>query len=187
MCVTHTPIRFSNAMTHGLHFGKADALRPRGRSRKSEAPPMEEGEMTNRSTAVLSIALMTALLSGCNLAANDAARVASAAASIPSGRSPLSGTWYGSAWEVSPGASQYSADDSLRINDDGTWTMTESPSGGRPPTKYSGTSTVHGNRVILSEANGRRSMSLTWSGRRLYGLANVNSRVVMMELIRVEQ
>ena len=143
--------------------------------------------MTNRSTAVLSIALMTALLSGCNLAANDAARVASADASIPSGRSPLSGTWYGSAWEVNAGASQYSADASLRINDDGTWTMTESPSGGRPPTKYSGTSTVHGNRVILSEANGRRSMSLTWSGRRLYGLANVNSRVVMMELIRVEQ
>src|SRR5437879_13566155 len=111
--------------------------------------------MTNRSIAVLSIARVTALLAGCasNPAANDAARVASAAASIPSGRSPLSGTWYGSAWEVSPGASQYSADDSLRINDDGTWTMTESPSGGRPPTKYSGTSTVHGNRVILSEAN----------------------------------
>ena len=51
---------------------------------------------------------------------------------------------------------------------------------------YSGTSTVNGNRVILSAANGRRWMSLTLNGRRLYGLAMVNSRRVMLEFIRVE-
>ena len=143
--------------------------------------------MTNRSIAVLSIALVTALLAGCasNHAANDAARVASAATSIPSGRSPLSGTWYGSAWEVSSGASVYSADDSLRINDDGTWTLTERSKGGAA-VEYSGTSTVHGNRVILSGANGRRWMSLTRNGRKLHGLTYVNSRRVMLEFTRVE-
>ena len=80
----------------------------------------------------------------------------------------------------------YSADDSLRIYDDGTWTLTERPNGGAA-IECSGTSSVHGNRVILSEANGRRSMSLTQSGRRLYGLTNVNNRVLMLEFIRVEQ
>jgi len=48
--------------------------------------------MTNRSTAVLSIALMTALLSGCNLR-NDAAASGVAAASIPSAARRLSGAW----------------------------------------------------------------------------------------------
>jgi hypothetical protein len=149
---------------------------------------MEEGKMTNRSTAVLRIALVTALLAGCasNHAANDPTRVASAAASIPSGRSPLSGTWSGSGWEVGSGASITNGDASLRINDDGTWTMTGRPSGGAA-LEYSGTSIVNGNRVILSAANGRRWMSLTQNGRRLYGLTIVNSRRVMLEFIRVEQ
>ena len=147
--------------------------------------------MTKRSIAVLSIALVAALLAGC--ASNPAAN--GAAASIPpaittdtptTGRSPLSGTWSGSAYEVGASAGFYSADDSLRINDDGTWTLTERPNGGAA-IECSGTSSVHGNRVILSEANGRRSMSLTQSGRRLYGLTNVNNRVLMLEFTRVEQ
>ena len=147
---------------------------------------MEEGKITNRSIAVLSIALAT-LLAGCasNHAANDAARVGSAAASIPSGRSPLSGTWYGSGWEVGSSASINNGNATLRINDDGTWTMTGRPNGGAA-LEYSGTSTVDGNRVILSAANGRRGMSLTLNGRRLYGPAMVNSRRVMLEFIRVE-
>src|SRR5437016_13411674 len=130
--------------------------------------------MTNRSIAVLSIARVTALLAGCagNPAANDAARVASAAASIPSGRSPLSGTWYGSGWEVGSSASIINGNATLRINDDGTWTMTGRPNGGAA-LEYSGTSTVNGNRVILSAANGRRWMSLALNGRRLYGPALV--------------
>jgi len=149
--------------------------------------------MTNRSIAVLSIALVAALLAGCasNPAANDAT------ASIPppittdtptTGRSPLSGTWYGSASEVGSGASYYSAGESLRINDDGTWILTESRRGGGAEVKYSGTLAVHGNRVIFSEANTRRSMSLTQSGHRLYGLAHLNSPgPVMLEFTRVEQ
>ena len=147
--------------------------------------------MTNRSIALLSIALMTALLAGCasNPAANDAT------ASIPppiatdtpiTGRSPLSGTWYGSAHEVGAGASQYTADESLRINDDGTCTLTER-SNGRAAVEYSGTATVDGNRVILSAANGRRWISLTRNGRRLYGLEYANSRRVMLEFTRAEQ
>ena len=146
--------------------------------------------MTNRSIAVLSIARVTALLAGCagNPAANDAA------ASIPptittdtptTGRSPLSGTWYGSGWEVGSSGSITNGDASLRINDDGTWTMTGRPNGGAA-VEYSGTSTVNGNRVILSADNGRRWMSLTQNGRRLYGLTIVNSRRVMLEFIRVE-
>src|SRR2546427_10312239 len=78
------------------------------------------------------------------------------------------------------------ADESLRINDDGTCTLTER-SNGRAAVEYSGTATVHGNRVILSAANGRRWISLTRNGRRLYGLAYVNSRLVMLEFTRAEQ
>ena len=149
--------------------------------------------MTNRPIAVLIIALVAAaILAGCasNPAANDAT------ASIPppittdtptTGRSPLSGTWYGSASEVGSGASYYSARESLRINDDGTWILTERRGGGAE-VKYSGTLAVHGNRVIFSEANTRRSMSLTLSGHRLYGLAHLNSQgPVMLEFTRVEQ
>ena len=146
--------------------------------------------MTNRSIAVLSIALVAALLAGC--ASNPAAN--GAAASIPpaittdtptTGRSPLSGTWYGSGWEVGSSASIINGNATLRINDDGTWTMTGRPNGGAA-LEYSGTSTVNGNRVILSAANGRRWMSLALNGRRLYGPAMVNSRRVMLEFIRVE-
>ncbi len=63
--------------------------------------------------------------------------------------------------------------------------MTGRPNGGAA-LEYSGTSTVNGNRVILSAANGRRWMSLALNGRRLYGPAMVNSRRVMLEFIRVE-
>ena len=148
--------------------------------------------MTNRSIAVLSIALVAALLAGCasNPAANDAA------ASIPptittdtptTGSSPLSGTWNGSASEIGSGAGYYSAGESLRINDDGTWILTERRGGGAD-VKYSGTLTVHGNTVVFSEANSRRSMSLTKSGSRLYGLVRLNSQgPVMFEFTRVEQ
>jgi hypothetical protein len=148
--------------------------------------------MTNRSIAVSSIALVAALLAGCasNPAANDAA------ASIPptittdtptTGRSPLSGTWHGSASEVGSGAGYYSAGESLRINDDGTWILTERRGGGAD-VKYSGTLTVRGNTVVFSEANSRRSMSLTKSGSRLYGLVRLNSQgPVMFEFTRVEQ
>jgi len=142
----------------------------------------EEDEMTKRSITVFGITVAMLVLAGCATSppGNEAA------ASIPSGRSPLSGTWSGSAYEVGASAGFYSAYDSLRINDDGTWTLTERPNGGAA-VEFSGTSSVHGNRVILSEANGRRSMSLTQSGRRLYGLANVNNRVLMLEFTRVEQ
>ena len=146
--------------------------------------------MTNRSIAVLSIALVA--LAGCasNPAANDVA------ASIPptittdtpvTGRSALSGTWYGSASEVGASAGYYSAGESLQINDDGTWILTER-SGGGAGVKYSGTLTVHGSTVVFSDASSRRSMSLTKSGRRLYGLAHFTSQSpVMLEFTRVEQ
>ena len=80
----------------------------------------------------------------------------------------------------------YTADETLRINDDGTWVLTEHPSG-RAAVEYSGTSTVRGARVILSEAHSSRSLSFTLSGRRLYGLANVNGRRLMLEFTRAEQ
>jgi hypothetical protein len=148
--------------------------------------------MTNRPIALLNIALVAALLAGCasNPDANDAA------ASIPptittdtptTGRSPLSGMWYGSASEVGASAGYYSSGESLRINDDGTWILTERRGGGAD-VKYSGTVAVRGNRVTFSEANARPLMSLTRSGDRLYGLVHLNSQgPVMLEFTRGEQ
>jgi len=142
--------------------------------------------MTNRSIAVLGVALVMALLAGC--ASNYVANGASA--SIPSDRSLFSGTWYGSAYEIggsSSGGSSafYGPNYSLRINDDGTWTLTERPRGGAA-IEYSGTSTARRNRVTLSEARGRQAISLTQSGSRLYGLTNMNSRTVIIEFTRSE-
>jgi len=88
--------------------------------------------MTNRSTTVLSIALMTASLTGC--ASDHAAN--GAAASIPSGRPPLSGTpvandlqtlaghWQGTLSEGSTWYKPGLALLDLTIAPDGTWTGT---------------------------------------------------------------
>jgi hypothetical protein len=149
--------------------------------------------MTKRSITVLVLALATLILAGC--ASEPAAN--GVAASIPSDRSPLSGTWHGSATEVGSGTSLWSADYRLHINDDGTWTLTMRPRGGAA-VEYSGTSSVRGNRIKLSETNGPRSITLMHSGRRLYGIATVNSwghtatesvasRPVMLEFTRSEQ
>ena len=122
--------------------------------------------MTNRSIVVLVIALATALpAAGC---ATSRGGGDEAAAAIPSSPSPFRGTWYGSAYDVASGSSRFSSRSSLRINDDGTWSLTESLPGGGV-VESSGTSTARGNRVTLREANGRRSMILTQSGSRLYG------------------
>jgi hypothetical protein len=122
--------------------------------------------MTNRSIAMLAIALATTLpAAGC---ATSRGGVNEAAAAIPSEPSPFHGTWRGSAYDVASGSSRYSRRCSLRINDDGTWSLTESLPGGGV-VESSGTSTARGHRVTLMETNGRRSLILTQSGSRLCG------------------
>ena len=138
--------------------------------------------MTKRSITVYVITVAMLILAGCATSPT----MHDAAASIPSGRSPLSGTWYGSAYQFGASAGLYGAECSLRINDDGTWTWTQRPNGGAA-VEYSGTSTALGDRVILSEANSVRSIELRQSAGRLYGLANVNGLTVMLEFTRVEQ
>jgi hypothetical protein len=132
---------------------------------------------------VITVAML--IMAGCATSptVND---VNDAAASIPSGRSPLSGTWHGSAYQFGASAGFYSADCSLRINDDGTWTWTQHPKGGAA-VEYSSTSTVRGNRVLFSEANSQRSIELRQSAGRLYGLANVDGLTLMFEFTRLEQ
>lgn len=129
--------------------------------------------MTKRSIAVLLIALATALpAAGC--ATSGAADGVSA--SVSSGPSPLSGTWYGSGYEVvRDGGWPYIADYVLRINDDGTATVTGRlhPSGST--FRYSGTATVRENRVILAETNGSHWVSLEWSDRTLYAVMAMSS------------
>ena len=95
--------------------------------------------------------------------------------SIPSGPSPLSGTWYGSAHEVvRDGNPPYVASYVLRINDDGTVTLKAYLHRGGS-FEYSGTASVRGNRVILSETNGSRWVSLKSSGRTLYAVIHMGS------------
>jgi hypothetical protein len=162
-------------------FGKPDAFIGDGSTRLVRGG----SEMTNRSITAFALVLAMVLLAGCagHYAANGAS------ASIPSDRSLFSGAWRGSAYEIggsSSGGSSafYGPDLSLRINDDGTWTMTERSRGGAA-VEYSGTSTARGNRVTLYAA-GRPEISLTQSGRTLYGLVNMNSRSIVIEFTRAE-
>ena len=124
--------------------------------------------MRTRSLAVSLVAL--ALLSSAGCATHQGP---DASASIPTGPSPFRGAWRGSTYGVGAASTYYGADCTLDIKDDGTWTLIETPHRGGRPAQHSGTSTVSGDRLILSEHNGRRWMSLQQSGNRLYGFQNV--------------
>jgi len=143
--------------------------------------------MSNRSIiGLLMILTLLSTTAGCAThQGHDAA-----AASIPTGPSPLRGSWYGSSHEVGASSTYYGSNYALDIKDDGTWTLTETMHRGGSVTKYSGTSTVNGDRIILSETNGRRWISLKKSGNRLYGTENVkrsgaDSGHVMVEFTRL--
>ena len=67
----------------------------------------------------------------------------------------------------------------------------ETPHRGGRPVQHSGTSTVSGSRLILSESNGRRWMSLQQSGNRLSGFENMErsngeSGRLMIEFRRIQ-
>jgi hypothetical protein len=129
--------------------------------------------MMNRSIAALLIAVATAL-SAAGCATSGAADGVSA--SIPSGPSPLNGTWYGTGYEVLTGAtgSPYIASYILRIDEDGTATLTGRLRSGET-FQYSGAVTVRGDRGVLSETNGSHWVSLKWSGSTLYAVMDMNS------------
>jgi len=140
--------------------------------------------MRTRSLAVSLVAL--ALLSSAGCATHQGP---DASASIPTGPSPFRGAWRGSTYGVGAASTYYGGDCTLDIKDDGTWTLIETPHRGGRPAQHSGTSTVSGDRLILSELNGRRWMSLQQSGNRLYGFQNVErsnaeSGRLMIELTR---
>jgi hypothetical protein len=140
--------------------------------------------MTNRSIAVVLTVLATALpAAGC--ATSGAAD--GAAGSIAPGPSPLSGTWYGSGYEVGrDGDWPYIATYVLRIDDDGTATLKGRlhPSG--TAFEYSGTATVQGDRVILAETNGSHWASLTWHGRTLYAMVAMSSWRIVRGPVAIE-
>ena len=138
--------------------------------------------MTNRSIAAVVIGLATVLpAAGC--AMNHDGNGADA--SIPPDRSQLSGLWYGSATEIGGSATTFMADCRLRINDDGTWTRTERSRGA--PFEHAGTWTAAGNRIVFSETHGPRWITLTRSGGKLHGVADMNSRWVMFEFTHSDQ
>ena len=116
--------------------------------------------MTNRSIAVLLIALATTLPAG-GCATTRTAN--GAAASITYDGSRLAGTWYGTGGETNSSSTgrPYLANYVLRIEDDGTATLSGRLLSG-PAFAYSGTATMRGNLVILSETNGSHWLSLKW-------------------------
>ena len=131
----------------------------------------------NRSIAVLFIVLAAAVAAaGC--ATSGAAD--SVSASIPTGPSSISGTWYGTGMEMGrDGGWPYRANYILTVNDDWTATMTGrldmGPAGSRAAFKYTLTATVQGDRVILSETNGSHWVSLKRTDRALYGVLEMSS------------
>lgn len=125
--------------------------------------------MRTRSLAVSLVALaLLSFAAGCATHEGPGA-----SASIPTGPSPFQGAWRGSAYGVGAASTYYGGDCTLDIKDDGTWTLIETLHRGGRPVQYSGTSTVSGGRLILSESSGRRWMSLQQSGNRLYGFENL--------------
>lgn len=138
--------------------------------------------------AVLTIALI-ALVSGCAGSASGPSPSGSVA-SAPAPISDLSGTWYGTFGWV--GAPFYTAEGGgiLRIKEDGSFTLTFTPS--RVPNNlakastWSGTVVRSGNRVTLRSSPGPW-ISLTLSGNTLYGVARdpmVAGVTIMMKFER---
>jgi len=128
--------------------------------------------------------LLGAVLTGC--ATHDGNGHASA--SIPTRDWRPTGVWYGSTFEIGPASPHYGSTLTYRFEDDGRWTATETLNGGRV-VEYTGTSEASRTGIILRESNGRRFVSLTRSGNRLYGMENMRSMAgsrIMIELTRSE-
>jgi len=143
---------------------------------------------TNRSAVVVAFALAL-VLSAAGCATHDVAVDSTGAAAIPTPEWKLSGTWHGSSYPVGTASIHYGSTLMFRFEDDGTWKATETLSGGRV-VQYSGTAKIRGNQVALEESNGRRFVTLTRSGNRLYGMETMrasgfDSNRVMIELTRV--
>jgi hypothetical protein len=112
---------------------------------------------------LLGFALVT---SGCaTTAGNPADTPAAAVAGAPS---PLAGTWYGSSYEVGAASKSYGATLKVRFEDDGSWKAVETQ--GARTRQFSGTSTIRGADVFLTESTGHYFLTLTRRGNRLYGL-----------------
>jgi len=108
--------------------------------------------------------------------------------SIPTGPSPLRGTWHGSAYDIGASSSNYGSGYLLTIEDDGTWKMSETMRGGGAA-QHTGKAIVRGDRVTLVEPSGRPWLELRRSGNRLHGLASMrrsatDSGRVMIEFTR---
>jgi hypothetical protein len=125
-------------------------------------------------TAQCSYRSIVVLLLGLGLVASGCATTthssgdASAAASVAAQPSPLAGTWYGSSYAVGAGSRQYGATLTVRFEDDGRWNAVETR--GTRTRHFSGTSTIGGDEVFLTESTGHYFITLTRRENRLYGL-----------------
>jgi hypothetical protein len=107
------------------------------------------------------------LVSGCATTTRTAGEAAGAA-SIATQPSPLAGTWYGSSYEVGAASKSYGATLTVRFEDDGSWNAVETQA--TRARQFSGTSTIRGDEVFLTESTGHYFLTLTRRGNRLYGL-----------------
>jgi hypothetical protein len=121
---------------------------------------------SHRSIAILLLGAGL-LASGCATTTHTAAETAGAA-SIATQPPPLAGTWYGSSYEVGAASKSYGARLTVRFEDDGSWKAVETQ--GTRARQFSGTSTIRGDAVFLTESTGHYFITLTRRGNRLYGL-----------------
>jgi hypothetical protein len=121
---------------------------------------------SHRSIVVLLLGLGL-VATGCATATHSSAD-GPTAASVAAQPSPLAGTWYGSSYGVGSASKYYGATLTVRFEDDGTWKAVETQ--GARTRQFSGTSTIRGDEVFLTESTGHYFITLTRRGNRLYGL-----------------
>jgi hypothetical protein len=123
-------------------------------------------QCSHRSIVVLLLGLGL-VASGCATAMRRSAD-APAAAVVAAQPSPLAGTWYGSSYPVGAGSKNYGATLTVRFEADGTWQAVETRA--TSTRQFSGTSTIRGDEVFLTESTGHYYVTLTRRGNRLYGV-----------------
>ena len=124
------------------------------------------GQRSYRSIVVLLLGLGL-VTSGCATTTYTSGEAAPAAA-VAAQPSPLAGTWYGSSYAVGAASKYYGATLTVRFENDGGWKAVETQ--GTRTRQFSGTSTIHGDRVFLTESTGHYFLTLTRRADRLYGL-----------------
>ena len=124
-------------------------------------------------TAQRSYRSVVVLLLGLGLVASGCATTTHSsgeapAASLAASPSPLAGTWYGSSYAVGAASKYYGARLTVGFENDGSWKAVETQ--GTRTRQFSGTSSIRGDQILLTESTGHYFLMLTRRGDRLYGL-----------------